>query len=378
LALSFSLSSQTNPDCPGNAATDGFNVLVQVVGGQTITREYILYLPENYDSNQETPVVINFHGFGGCASDYAEEVGEFYELHKLADEKNFIVVYPQAAYRPEKEDVYWEPGDNGSQNIYENDVYFTEQLILGMFQTHNIDLTKIYACGYSNGGMMTYSLACSRPNLFAAIGIMSGTMLDENCVSGDAVPVIKFHGIEDGVLPYNGSIWYQSVSEVVNFWLDHNDIPESSLITSSLNEGKIGRDEYVNENNSACVTLYTVFEEWDKPGDHVWFSDQIEGLTPNELLWNFFVTKCSLISSTKEESDLSKLIEIAPNPVEDQMVISSNIGDTKKYEIIDQIGSICQKGTIANTTQTIDCSNLIPGAYVLSFDGQRIKFIKAK
>ncbi len=376
ILISFETVGQINSDCPDNIASDGFNILVQVVGTETITREFILYVPQNYDENQATPLVLNFHGFGGCISDYSSEIGESYAMNALADSENFIVAYPQAAYRPEKEDVYWEPGDNGIQDIYENDIYFVEQLIEGISQTHNIDLSKVYACGYSNGGMMTYSLACNRPEIFAAVGIMSGVMLSEECDGMQDIPVITFHGIDDQVLPYQGNVWYQSVQEVIAFWLDHNNISESSLISVDLNEGKVRRDEYSTQDASSCVTLYTVFEEWDKPGDHVWFSDQIEGITPNELLWSFFEGQCTQVSSVEQEALLLDLVNLSPNPIRNQLVVHSDFDNPQKFEILDGSGKNLVHGIIQANRTEIELSNLLPGQYFFRISGQSLRFIK--
>lgn len=269
-----------------NSTKDGYRTIVQ--GSET--REYILHIPESYDSNTPIPLVINFHGFGGCAVDYSTTIGEFYDLNSTADNNNFIVAYPQAVVR-EKGAAYWEPGDNGSQNINENDVYFTEQLISDIRIEYNVDTSRVYAVGYSNGGMMAYDVACSGSDFIAAVGIMSGIMLSRTCdATNDYTSIIHFHGIEDGILTYEGNQDYQSVSDVVNFWLNHNNIPSSSLVTTELNSGDVLRDEYTGGNENTSIVLYTVNSEHDKPGGHVWFSDDIDGTSPNQILWDFLST----------------------------------------------------------------------------------------
>lgn len=265
-----------------NSAQDGYRTIVQ----GTATREYILYAPASYDCNTPTPLVINFHGFGGSASEYSEVIGDSYNFDSLADDSNFLVVYPQAVMR-EKEGVYWDPGDDGSENINENDVYFTEQLISDINKEYNVDSSRVYATGYSNGGMMAYGLACSRGDLIAAAGIMSGIMLQGTCDVNEYTSIIHFHGIADDALPYGGNQNFQSVSDVVDFWLNHNDIPASSLVTTELNGGDVVRDEYTGGNENTSVVLYTVNSEYDKPGGHVWFTDDIDGTSPNQILWGF-------------------------------------------------------------------------------------------
>lgn len=248
-----------------------------------ITREYILKVPSSYDTNSKLPLVINFHGFGGCASDHSNSVGD---LNSIANTEKFIVAYPQAVLG-EKGDVYWKPSDNGIQNINDNDVFFTKQLIAHIGNNYKIDTTKVYAIGYSNGGMMSYGLACSSGDMVAAVGIMSGIMLLEVCDGSETTSVIHFHGIADDVLPYNGNSDYQSVQSVVNFWLTHNGIASSSLTTNSLNGGEVIQKIYTGGNGNTSVELYTVNQINGKSGGHYWFSGNIDSKSANKILWEF-------------------------------------------------------------------------------------------
>ena len=72
-----------------NTNHSGYTTIVH----EGVTREYILYIPTSYDSNTSSPLIINFHGYRGCASNFSSEVGD---LNSLADSENFIVAYPQA------------------------------------------------------------------------------------------------------------------------------------------------------------------------------------------------------------------------------------------------------------------------------------------
>lgn len=265
-----------------NSSHEGYQTLEE--GSET--REYILHISESYDSNTPTPLVINFHGFGDCAAHHAENVGDLHGLNALADNDNFLIAYPQGVIRA-KESPEWDPGDNGEENIRENDVYFTTQLIADISSQYNVDLSRVYAVGYSNGGMMAYGLACSGKQV-AAIGIMSGIMLqDDNCDDNEYTAVIHFHGIADGVLPYEGNQDFQPVADVVDFWLSHNHISASGLVSTELNDGDVLREEYKGGEENTAVLLYTIHQEHDKEGGHVWFSEEIDGLSPNQILWGF-------------------------------------------------------------------------------------------
>jgi len=268
-----------------------------------------------------------------------------------------------------------EPGDNGVNNIYENDVYFMEQLVENISNEFNVNLDKVYACGYSNGGMMAYSLACNSSELFAGIGIMSGALLDDNCTLQNPVPIIKFHGVADEVLPYDGSVWYQSVAEVVRFWLDRNQIPENNIRTEMLNDGNVVRDEYFGDNS--CFTLYTIHEEFDKPGDHVWFSDEIDGVSPNKIMWDFLNESCSSLSSSvnilNEVSDLN----IFPNPFSDRINITTNSSlIDQEYIIYDVNGTRLVSGKMNTETVKLKLESLPPNIYLLKIGNNIRKLLK--
>jgi len=135
--------------------------------------------------------------------------------------------------------------------------------------------------------MMAYGLACSGGSFIAAVGIMSGTMLPETCDTDEYTSIIHFHGIADEVLPYDGNQDFQSISNVVDFWLDHNEIDVTNLQRDELNNGDVIKEEYTGGAENTSLVLYTINNEYGKTGGHVWFSDTIDGGSPNQVLWNF-------------------------------------------------------------------------------------------
>ena len=267
------------PSYCGNGNSPGFHE-IEVEGAR---REYLLHIPDELP--EVSAVIINFHGFGDCANAYVDSVGRASSLNSLADQAGFVVAYPQAMVR-QKGDPYWEPGDNGN-NIEVNDVLFTRHLVEDIASKVSIDPSRVFAVGYSNGGVMAYDLACVASDLFPAVGIMSGVMLADTCASSDATSIIHFHGIADYVIPLDGSGEYPSVLENIEFWRDHNDIPAESLVSTSLEFGDVTRDFYAGGRENTAVALYVINREYGKQGGHVWFTDPIDGLTPNQILWQF-------------------------------------------------------------------------------------------
>jgi polyhydroxybutyrate depolymerase len=263
------------------------SVEIQTILRNGETRSYVIYIPSSYQEDKPTPLMINFHGFGGIASDYAQNIGEDNGLNTTANENNFIVVYPQAVIG-QKGSTYWTPGDNGIENIRENDVYFTKELISEIASIFNLDQNRIYAVGFSNGGMMSYSLACLGADFIAAVGVMSGISISGDCeIPNISTSIIHFHSTEDNILPYEGNRDYQAVPDVINSWNNFNGIPNSSQIITELNGGKVTRYDYSGGNDGSSIVLYKINSSSGRKGGHVWFREDIGGINPNQLLWDF-------------------------------------------------------------------------------------------
>ena len=275
------------PSFCNNQNSEGY----RTIEDDGVAREYILYPPSLESSHTPSALLINFHGYGDCANDYAESVGTFYGLNNLADLEGFLIAYPQAMIR-EKGDPYWEPGDIGS-DIAVNDVEFARRIVSDIASTPEIDIEKTFAVGFSNGGMMAYDLACTAADVFSSVAIMSGVRLDGACSESISKSILHFHGSDDTVIPLDGSGDFPSVYSSINFWVGQNQIPEGSGISYVLNGGDVTRERYVGGREGTEVILYVINSEFDKPAGQSWFSAQIEGQTPNQIIWNFFSASTS-------------------------------------------------------------------------------------
>lgn len=250
---------------------------------QTLThnneiREYVSYIPNSYDGTFAVPLVFNFHGFGGSASEYMS----YADMRVIAESDTFILIYPQGTCSDGSS--HWNPcpigGDNKSTA---DDIGFVESMINEISSQYNVDMDRIYATGYSNGGMMAYGLANYKSDLIAAVASVSGSMLDCTAPTSHPMPVIHLHGTSDGVIPYNGSDDYSSAQNTLDYWINANNTTTTPTISSDNSTGMtIEHIVYDQGDSLVSVEHYKYLD-----GDHVWFSSTFQGQSTSELIWNF-------------------------------------------------------------------------------------------
>jgi len=245
-------------------------------------RLYLLYVPQSYDGTQKVPLMLNFHGFGDSAQGHMA----WADMRDLAEEENFILVYPEGTLLDGY--THWNAGLDTPENKSDaEDFTFTEVLVESLSSTHNIDADRIYACGYSNGAFFAYSLACYNSDIFAAIGSVSGTMMEEtydNCDPTHPTGMINLHGTADHVVPYGGgSDGLVGIDSVLSYWADLNSIDTSPVIDSINDNGMtIEYQAYSGASATASVDHYKIMG-----GDHVWFDIEYDGADTNRLIWDF-------------------------------------------------------------------------------------------
>lgn len=188
------------------------------------TRKYWLYVPASLEGKENVPVVFSLHGRSN--NDNPNQGGKPI-FTSLANEKNFIVVYPQGRDAGSDQDKADYPGDDWKKGFGDTtgweatgkenaDTKFIKALvdqIQSDYKTKNaannnisVDPKRFYLCGFSMGGMMTYACAKVLNGTFAAYGSCGGFPLNEfhmNLATENPIPFIHLHGNKDGVLDIN-------------------------------------------------------------------------------------------------------------------------------------------------------------------------------
>ena len=126
-------------------------------------RQYILQLPGNYDANKTHRVVFGYHWRDGSMNDVAS--GGFYGLRSLAGDSTIFVA-------PNGLNSGW--ANNGGE-----DIIFTDQIVALLKNDLCVDEGQFFATGWSYGGSMSHSVACSRPSKFKAFVLFSWLIVVE-------------------------------------------------------------------------------------------------------------------------------------------------------------------------------------------------------
>jgi polyhydroxybutyrate depolymerase len=229
VGLLFAMFGCSAPARTETGFPDGTSLHTMEFGG--LNRSYRIYQPAGLAA--AAPLVVMLHGVSGSG----EQAENSYGWDPLADSAKFVVAYPDGVGRA------WNGhgccGQPSRENI--DDVGFISAMVGQISATTAIDKSRVYATGMSNGGIMTYALACNS-SIFAAIGPNSATQLDA-CAAPHPTSVIHIHGTADRLVPYNGGqgasfVDGPSIADVNAFWrnADHcgaPDITTNAPVTTS-------------------------------------------------------------------------------------------------------------------------------------------------
>jgi polyhydroxybutyrate depolymerase len=202
------LATVTVPPSARGELTPGdheFTIEYSAPGQQTLTRTYDVHVPPGYDGSIPAPLVVDLHGFTSNEDQQAAISG----FNGKSDQEGFIVVHPRG-YSVLGNLNSWNAGDvccGAALSLGLDDVGLVRAIVAEVVATGGIDRTRIYATGLSNGGAMSHLLACEAADLFAAsapVAFPIGLNDLNDCQPSRAMPVMHFHGFNDGTVPYDG------------------------------------------------------------------------------------------------------------------------------------------------------------------------------
>ena len=343
-----------------------------------IQRNYILYIPEIYDGNTAVPLILNFHGFGSNA---AQQM--FYgDFRDIADTEGFLLVHPEGTTFIGNQ--FWNVGFPGlSSNI--DDVGFTEALIDELATLYAIDLDRVYATGMSNGGFMSFLLACQLSEKIAAVASVTGSMTQDtfdDCNAQRPTPVLQIHGTEDDVVLYNGNTLSIPIADVISYWVDYNNC-ETTPTTTTFPD--------IDPSDGSTIE-HSVYEDGDNGittehmkvigGGHTWPGSVINtGGTNQDIdasmeIWLFF-SRFDINGPLSTDDFENNQVTIYPNPTQSKINLSLNYAKEVHYKLFSPLGKQLMTGTITSSNQEIDISHLPSNIYFLKVGNQFHKVLKS-
>ena len=267
-----------------------------------LTRTFQVYVPSSYDKSP-TPLLFNLHGGFGNGKQQCEMSG----MYRVSDEKGFILVCPDGTPGDDgiikSKFLYWNDGVITNSPAYQNnvdDVGFVEEMLDHIGERFNVDNSRVYSTGLSNGAILSYRLACELSDRITAVGPVAGTMGKPpmQCNPPRQVPIINFQGIEDTNIPYYGGMGsgfaeyeFPSVQDSIGMWISINGLSLTPTDTGRV--GQYAKYEAYGNEGQAQVVLWTL-----EDGAHTWPGGEAilggrtgnvnQDISASEVMWEFF------------------------------------------------------------------------------------------
>jgi len=187
------------------------NDTVKTIVVDGIQREYILHTPPEIDSKYKYPVIFFLHG--GYGNMYRATK---YGFSKFADENKFLIVYPNGL------EGHWNDGRGTThKKVFPNDVLFFKKIIqdLAGFST-KINTARLFIAGISNGGLMSFKMACEESKLFRGIATVVANLpknLIETCKPKKSIALMTINGLGDPLVPFHGGSIGKNHGAVASF-----------------------------------------------------------------------------------------------------------------------------------------------------------------
>jgi len=253
-------------------------------------RTYFMDAPDPIPAG--APLVFVMHGYSSSAG----LIRAYSGWDDLALSEGFVAIFPQGT-ETSGGASHW----NANLGISTTDDHgFLVALAQHLQETYGLSADCTYACGMSNGGYMSYSLACAHPDVFRAIGSVTGAMSspDFGCIPEEVVPIVHLHGTADNTVSYDDGVGFgdwgtASVPSIVEHWtglmgtttLEESTLPNAELVdVTSVDflrySGAPGGQEFHH---------YRV-----NGGGHDWFGAWgSPDVNSTQVMWDFFSAQCS-------------------------------------------------------------------------------------
>ena len=167
-------------------------------------RTYRVYVPSSLPTTEPAPLLIALHGGLGSASQFQASSG----FDEVAEANGFLVVYPDGSGlgRDGARMRTWNGGYCCGRSARDavDDVGFIALLLDAVAEKFEVDPARTYAAGHSNGGIMSYRLACELSDRIVAVGVQAASLGVDVCAGDAPVSLLHLHGTADDNHPIDG------------------------------------------------------------------------------------------------------------------------------------------------------------------------------
>lgn len=261
----------------GQLSPGDYNFEITFDGRQ---RDFIVHVPPGAPSSG-APLFFNFHGFGNSAQPFSENTG----MKLIGEREGFIGVVPQG----------WQSSWNGGSccgsaaRLGLDDVGLTRAMLDFVAERIPVDRRRVFAAGFSNGGFLSYRLACEGSDFITAVGPVAAQLSGESnfpCNPSAPVPLFHTHGTNDSSISFSGGS-----SSVARY----EEIAQcSGARTATFQNGTATCETATGCANGGEVTFCTVAgqaHDWPGcyPNNFNYCPDSsTQDIKTTEEMWNFF------------------------------------------------------------------------------------------
>ncbi|MDH5513386.1 MAG: prolyl oligopeptidase family serine peptidase [Gammaproteobacteria bacterium] len=186
-----------------------------------LARKYLVHVPAKYQPATPAAALFALHGGGGNMGYMATD--ERYGLISKSEREGFIVVFPNGYSKWNAGKIAtWNAGGccGDARDKHIDDVGFIRAVVANVTRQLHVDRHRIFAAGMSNGGMMSYRLACELTDTFSGIAAVAGTDNTTTCQPKRPIPILHIHAQDDDHVLFGGGAGqkaFRDLSKVTDF-----------------------------------------------------------------------------------------------------------------------------------------------------------------
>jgi polyhydroxybutyrate depolymerase len=222
------------------------------VGGE---RPAVLKLPHFYNAKKSYSLIVLLHGRGNNATLTDLYLG----LSRSQPFHDYLLLLPEGTVRDDGQQV-WNATESccATNNRDVDDSKYLQDLVAEVKSKYSVDPKRIYLYGHSNGGFMSYRLACDTNGLFAGVVSVAGSEFANpaDCKTTTPINILQIHGTEDSIVPFDAEAAgeaYPGAVRIAERWAERNQCQTLTKLPRSLNLVLIKLEPGLDENGKPTI-----------------------------------------------------------------------------------------------------------------------------